>query len=163
MGYAQTSKRGIGPLQTIGWAPSGARPLKGTVFATGLSESVSSLPESIECSSSTRTIPLTSQGFLGTATLIHPPNPINALRCGPAVVAKLIKAGLVRAKTERVFTGHGRVRVTRVRITHAGRAALMLCRTHDKVLPKTSKGHLALKPALPPAPGGCRHQINKPD
>jgi hypothetical protein len=43
---------------------------------------------------------------------------------GPAVVAKLIEAGLARAKTERVLTGHGGVKVTRMRITDAGRAMI---------------------------------------
>ena len=43
---------------------------------------------------------------------------------GPAAVAKLIKAGLACAKAERVLTDHGRVKVTRVRITDAGRAVL---------------------------------------
>jgi hypothetical protein len=44
---------------------------------------------------------------------------------GPAVIAELIEAGLARAKTERVRTGPGgRIRVTRVRITDAGREAL---------------------------------------
>ena len=44
---------------------------------------------------------------------------------GPAVVAKLIQDGLLRAKTERVVTGHYRgVRVTRLHITKWGRAAI---------------------------------------
>jgi hypothetical protein len=45
---------------------------------------------------------------------------------GPAVIAELIEAGLARAKTERILTGHGRsaVKVTRLRITDAGRAVI---------------------------------------
>jgi hypothetical protein len=43
---------------------------------------------------------------------------------GPAVIAELIEAGLTRAKTERVLTGHGGVKVTRMRITDAGRAMI---------------------------------------
>jgi hypothetical protein len=45
---------------------------------------------------------------------------------GPGVIAELIEAGLARAKTERVLTGHGRtaVKVTRMRITDAGRAMI---------------------------------------
>jgi hypothetical protein len=45
---------------------------------------------------------------------------------GPAIIAELIEDGLARAKTERVLTGHGRtaVKVTRMRITDAGRAEI---------------------------------------
>jgi hypothetical protein len=45
---------------------------------------------------------------------------------GPAVIAKLIEDGLVRAKTERVLTGRYRaVQVTRWYITKWGRAAVI--------------------------------------
>jgi hypothetical protein len=44
---------------------------------------------------------------------------------GPAVIAELIEHGLVRAKTERVLTSRYQgVRVTRLRITKWGRAAM---------------------------------------
>jgi hypothetical protein len=45
---------------------------------------------------------------------------------GPAMIAELIEAGLARARTERVPTGRGRsaVKVTRMRITEAGRAMI---------------------------------------
>jgi hypothetical protein len=43
---------------------------------------------------------------------------------GPVVIAELIEAGLARAKTQRLLIDGRRVKVTRIRITEAGRQAL---------------------------------------